>query len=121
MKRTFNHLNFEYMFERRRYGATGTMNFYTWLIYRKVGSLEWQSYGDPWPKPRLNQRELKEALGKITFRLIVPGQHVRLSTGATAVVNAKHEENFHEVLTVTLEELNKTFEVPASVVVEVQS
>jgi hypothetical protein len=107
------------MFERRHYSSTGTMRFYTWLIYRQLGSLEWQSYGDPWPKPRLNKRELTEVLDKITFRLLQPGQRVRMATGAPATIVSKHEPDFAEVFIVKLENGSQQFEVPAKAIAEV--
>lgn len=114
MKSTFNHLNFEYMFERRRYGATGTMRFYTWLLYRKIGTLEWQTYGDPWPKPRLNKRELSEALDNITFRVLNVGDCVRVERGSEGTIISKPENG---ILCFEFE-LGK-FDIPASAIVAV--
>ncbi len=61
--------NIEYMFKRRRYGSRvcGTTRFFTWLMWRKAGSpgAGWETYGDPWPKVKLNKKELKVALDDI--------------------------------------------------------
>jgi hypothetical protein len=77
-----------YRFERRRYGATGTMRFFTWLHYQDTVTLEWKTYGDPWPKPRLNRAELTEALDKIFGSSLRIGDRVRLHTGMIARVES---------------------------------
>ena len=85
MRELLTYLNIEYSFERRRYG---TMKFFTWLIYRVKGSQEWQSYGDPWPKARLNRAELNEALNTIVVRATKPGTLVRTQLGGARIVDA---------------------------------
>lgn len=65
MVETFTDGNVEYYFERRRYGTGPSIRFFTWLNYRVKPSKEWQTYGDPWPKVRLNKTELAEALADI--------------------------------------------------------
>lgn len=82
----FIHRHIEYGFERRRYG---TCRFFTWLMWRPKGSepgTPWQSYGDPWPKARLNKQELQEALAIIFLRTLNVGDTVRVQTGAVGQV-----------------------------------
>lgn len=86
-----NYLNLEYTFERRRYGATCTMKFFTWLNYRVKGSQEWHTYGDPWPKARLNRRELRDALHDIVTRTMKPGTRVRTTNGEGLILDAPAE------------------------------
>lgn len=78
------HLNFEYRFERRRYGRA---QFYTWLNYRIIDDPEsaWQPFGDPWPKPRLNKIELAKALDEIALRTIKPGSIVTTVLGTAEI------------------------------------
>jgi hypothetical protein len=58
-----------YKFERRRYGSGPSTRFFTWLMYRTPNTgPEWESYGDPWPKVRLNKKELQAALDDIISR-----------------------------------------------------
>lgn len=93
------HLNFEYDFERRRYGATGTMKFYTWLKYRvpadpaKPNATPWQSFGDPWPKPRLNKKELEAALDEILTRTIPIGSRVQTVNGQAIIAGTDRLDN----------------------------
>lgn len=82
------HLNFEYDFKRRRYGRA---QFYTWLLYRvpanpaKPNATPWETFGDPWPKPRLNKIELAKALDQIALLTIKPGSIVTTVLGAAEI------------------------------------
>src|ERR1700676_3121612 len=97
------------------------MRFYTWMLYRQLGSLEWKSYGDPWPKARLNKRELSEALNKITCRLLLPGQRVRLESGRTCTIVLVAETFVIKLDSEYADPGKDQFEVPASAIVEVLS
>src|ERR1700688_1244154 len=88
------YLNIEYDFQRRRYGCTSTMQFYTWLMYRgpadpaKPNATPWETYGDPWPKVRLNRTELNKALADILTRVIKPGARIHTVLGDGVVTGA---------------------------------
>jgi hypothetical protein len=60
-----------YKFERRRYGTGPSTRFFTWLVYRTPNTPdhEWETYGDPWPKVRLNKKELEAALEDIASKM----------------------------------------------------
>lgn len=94
MKSTFNHLNFEYMFERRRYGTGASIKFFTWVLYRPVGTTEWQAYGDPWPKGRLNKKEVGEVLGNITLRVLSSGTRVQTCNGPATILGTQEHGLF---------------------------
>lgn len=79
------YLNIEYSFERRRYGVA---KFFTWLNYRVKGTQEWLSYGDPWPKARLNRHELIDALNSVVVQSTKPGTRVRTQLGEARIVDA---------------------------------
>lgn len=84
--KTESYLNFEYTFERRRYGGGRSCRFFTWLKYRVKGETAWETFGDPWPKPRLNKVELQAALNDIACITIKPGMRVRTHLGDQDIV-----------------------------------
>lgn len=87
----YKHLNFEYHFERRRYGVA---KFFTWVLYREVGTTEWKSYGDPWPKSRLNKKEVGEVLGNITLRILPAGTRVQTHNGPATILGTQEHGLF---------------------------
>jgi hypothetical protein len=116
--------NIEYYFERRRYARLDVSNgMYTWLLYRRAGTQEWQAYGDPWNKVRLNQQELSEALAHIRWLLVQVGDTVRIGTGARGVVQSKVEwtgGTSQEGVTILFRDINQVHFVPNSAIVEIE-
>jgi hypothetical protein len=85
------HLNFEYTFERRRYGHGSTTKFFTWVSYRLPGQ-QWKEFGgDPWMKSRLNKKEVGEVLSKITLRVLPVGQRVNTHSGEATILGVEGE------------------------------
>lgn len=88
-------MNISYKFDRRRYGHGKTTKFFTWLMFRTpfTPDHEWETYGDPWPKVKLNKKELDEALHNIVSSFLRIGNRIRLNTGAEAQVVSKQGYN----------------------------
>jgi hypothetical protein len=110
-------LNFEYEFERRRYGTGASLRFYTWVNYRLIGSDEWHAYGDPWPKARLNKLELIEVENEITLRLLKPGTRVQTHNGP-ATIEDRQGDNFRAIMALFA---NRTFHLAPGNITEVLS
>jgi hypothetical protein len=111
-------MNIRYKFERRRYGHSKSTRFFTWLTYRtpSTPNHEWETYGDPWPKVRLNKAELNEALHNIVSSSLRVGDRIKLNTGAEARVVGKSGYDLHVVL---LNGLKGTFTIPSTAYYEV--
>lgn len=110
-------MNIRYQFTRRRYGRKRSIKFFTYLEYRVQTDPagEWHTYGDPWPKARLNKQELNEALHNIVSSTLRIGDRVRLNTGAEARIVSKQGY----ALGVVIHDLEEVFVVPSTGIAEV--
>jgi len=110
-------MNIRYKFTRRRYGHGSSVKFFTWLEYRTphTPEHEWETYGDPWPKARLNKQELSEALHNIVSGSLRIGDRIRINTGAEALVQGFSDHD----LIVYIPNFERTFTIPNTQIAEV--
>jgi hypothetical protein len=110
-------MNIRYKFSRRRYGHGKSVKFFTWLEYRVATDPagEWKTYGDPWPKSRLNKQELNEALHNIVSSTLRVGDRIRINRGSEARVEGHSGYD----LIIYVPDFDQVFTIPSTQIAEV--